>query len=86
MFDYVQNMRLSLVINKVSNKTRVDQEPISLIRKKNQQSVAGWYRCGKCGAVDKNIECLCCSGVEAVEYFELLGFRYRDMNAVSQRI
>ena len=39
MFDYVQNMRLSLVINKVSNKTRVDEEPISLIRKKYQQKI-----------------------------------------------
>ena len=39
MFDYVQHMRLSLVINKVSNKTRVDEKPISLIRKKNQQKI-----------------------------------------------
>ena len=39
MFDYVQNMRLSLVTNKVSNKTRVDEEPISLIRTKNQQKI-----------------------------------------------
>ena len=39
MFDYVQNMRLSLVTNKVSNKIRVDEEPISLIRTKNQQKI-----------------------------------------------
>ena len=39
MFDYVQNMRLSLVINKHSNKIRVDEEPISLTRTKNQQKI-----------------------------------------------
>ena len=39
MFDYVQNMRLNIVTNKVSNKIRVDEEPISLIRTKNQQKV-----------------------------------------------
>ena len=39
MFEYVQNMRLSLVINKHSNKIRVDEEPISLIRTKNQQKI-----------------------------------------------
>ena len=39
MFDYVQNMRLNIVTNKVSNKIRVDEEPISLIRTKNQQKI-----------------------------------------------
>ena len=39
MFEYVQNMRLSLVINKHSNKIRVDEEPISIIRTKNQQKI-----------------------------------------------
>ena len=35
MFDYVLNTRLSLVVNKIW----VDEEPISLIRMKNQQKV-----------------------------------------------
>ena len=39
MFDYVQNMRLNIVTNKVNNKIRVDEEPISLIRTKNQQKI-----------------------------------------------
>ena len=36
--------------------------------------------------MDKNVECLCCREVKAVEYFELLGMRYGDMNAVTQRV
>ena len=36
--------------------------------------------------MDKNAECLCCHEVEAVEYFELLGMKYDEMNAVTQRI
>ena len=34
----------------------------------------------------QNVEFLCCNEVEAVEYFELLGMRYSDVNAVTQRI
>ena len=45
-----------------------------------------YYGCDKCGAMHKNVECLCCGEVEAVEHYELLGMRYRDMNAVTQRI
>ena len=34
----------------------------------------------------KNVECLCCHEVEAVEYFTLLGMRYGYMNAVTQSL
>ena len=30
--------------------------------------------------MNKNVECLCCHEVEPLEYFELLGMRYGDMN------
>ena len=46
-------------------------------------SVAEWCRCGKCGATDKNVECLCCQEVEAIIHVELLGMRYDDMSAVT---
>ena len=36
--------------------------------------------------MNKNVECLRCDEVEGVEYFELLGMRYSDMNAVTQRV
>ena len=39
------------------------------------QSITERYTCGKCGAVDKNVERLCCLEIEAVEYFELLDMR-----------
>ena len=35
MFDYVLNMPMSLVVNKVS----VDEESVSIIRTKNQQKI-----------------------------------------------
>ena len=50
------------------------------------QSVAEWYRCGKCGAMDKNVECLHFHEVEAVEYFVSLDMKYDDMIAVTQRV
>ena len=79
MLDYVLNTRLSLVVNEVW----VDEKPISLLRMKNQQKIKAlpqWHRCGKCGAIDKNVGCLCCNEVETVKYFELLGMRYSDLN------
>ena len=48
------------------------------------QSVTEWYRCSKCEAMDKNVECWCCHEVEAVEYFELLSMRYGDTNTLTQ--
>ena len=50
------------------------------------QNLTEWYRCGKYEAMNKNVECSCYDKVEAVEYFELLGMRYSDLNAVTQRL
>ena len=50
------------------------------------QSVTEWYRCGKCGVMDKNVECFSCHTVADVEYFSLLGMRHGDVNAVTQRV
>ena len=50
------------------------------------QSVTEWYKCVKCGAMDKNVECFSCHKVEAVKCFELLGMRYGDVNVVTQRV
>ena len=36
--------------------------------------------------MDKNVECLCCDEVKAVEYFKLLGMGYGYMNADIQRV
>ena len=55
MFDCILNTPLSLVVNKVC----FDEESISLIRMKNQQKVNEHYRCGKCGAMNKNIKSAC---------------------------
>ena len=49
------------------------------------QSNTKWHRCGRCGAMSKHVECLCCHEDETVQYFELLGMRYSDMNAVIRR-
>ena len=50
------------------------------------QRVSEWCRCSKCGKKKKNVECLYCHEVEAVEYFELLDMRYGDINAITQRV
>ena len=60
--------------------------PITHEKLTKNQSVTEWYRCGKGEAIDKYLDCLCCHEVEAVEYFELLGMRYGDINAVTQRV
>ena len=80
MFDCVLNMPLALDVNKVC----FGEELIFLICMKNQ-SVTEWYRCGKCGAMHKKLECLHYHEVKAVNYFELLSMRYSDTNAVTQR-
>ena len=36
--------------------------------------------------MDKNKKCLCCYEVEIMEFFELLGIRCGDMNAVTEEI
>ena len=73
----------------VVNEVWVGEELISLMRIKNQhknQRITKCYSCDKCVAMDKNVECLCCHEVEPLEYFELLGMRYGDMNAVNQKV
>ena len=50
------------------------------------QSATEWYRWGKCGAMDKDAECLCCHEVKAVEYFELLDMRNGDKYAISLKL
>ena len=60
--------------------------PITHEKPTNDQSVTEWYGCCKCEAIDKYVECLYFHEVEAVEYFELLGMRYGDINAVTQRV
>ena len=75
MFDYVRNARLSSVVNKIW----VDEEPMSLIRMKNQQKIKALLNGSDVVNVEqwtKNVECLCCHEVEAVEYFELLDMTY----------
>ena len=85
MFDCVLNMPLSLVVNEVY----FDEEPISLIRMKNQQEIKALLNSADVANEEqwsKNVERLCCHEVKAVECFELLGMRYGDMNAVTQRV
>ena len=60
--------------------------PNTIEKPTKNQSLTGWYVCGKRGAMGKNVECLCCHEVEAVEYFTLLGMRYGYMNAVTQSL
>ena len=50
------------------------------------QSVPEWYRCGKCRAMDKNLECLYCHRLKAIKYYGLLVMRYSATNAVTQRV
>ena len=85
MFDYVLN------IPEFSCKQSLDwwgtDIPNACEKSKYNQSFTEWYTCGgKCGATDKNAECLCCDKLETVEYFELLVMRYGDVNAVTQRV
>ena len=85
MFNYVLNTRLILIVNEVW----VDEEPISLIRIKNQQKFkALLYGTDVVNMKQwtKNVACLCCHDVETVEYFKLLDLRYCDMNTITQRV
>ena len=65
------------------NEVYFGEEPTSLIRMKNQHKKQSVTECGKCGSLDKKITFMCCHEVEAVKYFELLGKRYGDANAVA---
>ena len=71
------------------NEVWVDKKPISLTLRKNQQKIKALLN----GTVVVNVEqwtkkfkSLCCLEVKAVEYFELLGTRNREVNGVTQRI
>ena len=50
--------------------------------KKKSQSITDSCRCGKCGIMDTNVECLSCDKVEVLGYFQLLDMRYDDRNVV----
>ena len=55
-------------------KVRFDEEQdIHRTHRKSRkiQSVTDWYRCGKCDAMDPNVECLSCGEVEPLKYFQL---------------
>ena len=84
MFDYVLNTRMSLVLNEVW----VDEEPISLMLMKNQQKIELLNGTDVVNVKQrtKNIQCLCCHEVEAVQHFELLDMRNDDVNSVTQRV
>ena len=56
---------------------------------KNQQKIRALlelYRYGKCGVMDKKLECFCCQEFKAIKYSELLGMRCGDTNAIAQRV
>ena len=76
---------MSLDVNKIC----LDQEqdiPNSREKSRKSQSVTEWCRCGKCGVIDTNVECLNYGKVEALGYFQLLDMRYDDRNAVTGRV
>ena len=71
------------------NKVCFDEEQVILntrAKSRKSQSFTEWCRCGKCGAMDTNVECLSCGEVEALGYFELSDMRYDDRNAVTERV
>ena len=41
-------------------------------------------RCGTFRVMDTDVECLSCSQVEALGYFQLLDMRYHNRNAVAE--
>ena len=53
---------------------------------KKSKTVTEWCRCGKCGVMDTNVDCLSCCEVEAFGYFQLSNMRYDDRNAVTERV
>ena len=56
------------------NKVCFDEErDIPNTREKSRKSrrVTEWCRCGKCGVMDTNVECLSCGEVETLGSFQL---------------
>ena len=77
-------IRLRLIVKEIwAEKKSISKYAWKSIK---NQSVTEWYRSGKCGAMGKNVECLCCHEVEVVEYFDLLGIIYGDMNVFTQGV
>ena len=72
------------------NKACFDEEqdiPNKREKSRKSQSVTEWFRCGKCGVMDTNVQSLSCSEVEALGYFQLSDIRYDDdRNAVTQGV
>ena len=49
-------------------------------KSRKSQSVSECLGCGKCGAVDTNVECLSSGKVESLGYFQLSDMRCDDRN------
>ena len=62
-----------------------EKQDIPNTRENLRKSQTEWCRCGKCGVMDTNIECLSCSKVETFGYFQLSDMRYNDRKAVTKR-
>ena len=76
---------MSLDVNKVCFDANYDI-PNSREKSRKIQIVTEWCRCGKCGVMDTDFECLSCGEVEALGYFQLSDMRYDDRNEVTKRV
>ena len=52
--------------------------------KNPEKNVNESYGCGKCGVMNTNTKCLCCSRDGALEYFKLFGVRYGDTQPLKE--
>ena len=75
----------SLNVNKVCFD---EEQDIHKIREKSRTDICitEWYRCGKCGEMKTNVECLSCSEVEALGYLQLSDIRQDDRNVVNKKV
>ena len=83
MLDCVLNTLLALHVKEVY----FGEESLSLINTKNQRTIKALlngYTRGKCGPMNKQLKSLCCIEVQAIKYYEFLGMRYGDTNAVAE--
>ena len=53
---------------------------------RRSKRVNEWCRCGKCGVMHINVECLNYHDSEALRYFQLFNMRYNDRNAVTEEV
>ena len=58
----------------------VSKVPNTHEKSRKSQSVTECLGCGKCGAVDTNVECLSSGKVESLGYFQLSDMRCDDRN------